>query len=111
MLGMNGTLLPLKWVEDTGRNFIVQWMLSNGIKPTVNDNLFTGGNEIIVITLLLCICMFFPNTSDLFCEKNKDGLQIWLWHPNIMWATFTIIMGVLSILFISDMSEFIYFQF
>ncbi len=111
MLGMNGTLLPLKWVEDTGSNFIVHWMLSNGIKPALNDNLFTGSNEIWVIALLLCICMFLPNTSDLFCEKNKDGSQLWLWHPNKIWVTLTIIMGVISILCISDMSEFIYFQF
>ena len=110
MLGINGTLLPIKWVEDSD-NFIIRWFLSQGFRPTISDTLFDGGPELRLIVILLFICLFLPNTDQVFSSNQLNGNVLWIWKPNKCWLFITIVMGFFAILSISDLSEFIYFQF
>ena len=110
MLGINGTLLPIKWVEDSD-NFIIRWFLSQGFRPTITDTLFDGGSELRLIVILLSICLFLPNTDEVFSSNQAKGNVLWIWKPNKCWLFITIVMGFFAILSISDLSEFIYFQF
>lgn len=111
MLGINGTLIPLKWVEDGEQNAIIQWMLAKGCTPASSDTLFTGTNELWIISIMLVICWFFPNTSEIFVLNRNYIQPFWRWKPSKTWLIVTIFMGFFAILSISDMSEFIYFQF
>ena len=111
MLGFNGTLLPLGWLEDSEQNIFLQWLLSIGCKPALNDILFEGGNELWLIGILLFISWFLPNTSEIFLNDRLKSNAYWHWQPNKTWLAITIGVGFFAILSISDMSEFIYFQF
>ena len=111
MLGMNGTLIPLKWAEESNFDFLVRWMLEHGCKFSSNDILFTGNNEIWIISIMLGICWFMPNTTEIVLLSQNEKNQFWSWKLNAVWLLFLILISFISILFISDLSEFIYFQF
>jgi alginate O-acetyltransferase complex protein AlgI len=111
MMGFNGTLLPLSWLEDNEQNFVIRWLLSKGCKPALDETLFDGNTELLVIAILLLISLVLPNTSEIFSDNRSDFSVYWHWQANTRWLILTIVMGFLAILSISDLSEFIYFQF
>ena len=111
MLGFNGTALPWKWVEDSDQNTFIQWLFSIGFRTAYNDKLFDGDPELRVLFILLFICLFLPNTEEIFSCNRLSINDMWIWKPNKYWLFFTVLVGFLAILSISDMSEFIYFQF
>lgn len=81
-----------------------------------------------LILLLFIVALFFPNTQQ-WMAHYEPGLGydhraalaqrpkwlIWLdrfeWHPTHSWALFTVSLMVISVLNLSNVSEFIYFQF
>ncbi len=111
MLGMNGTLLPITWIENSENNPFIHWLLSHGLKSTIDNTLSSAGPELRLIAILLFICWVLPNTSELFLLDRRTFNYNWTWKPNLYWLTISIVMGFWSILSLSEMSEFIYFQF
>ena len=74
------------------------------------------------IFLLLFVAVFFPNTQQLMRnhkpafetykgEVTKSSYKWTEWKKTILWAIFTSIIIVISILSLSGESEFLYFQF
>lgn len=107
MLGVNGISLPMKWVDDSDKNPVMVWLLAHGVKPSDNYALFEGGAELRMIGLLLLICWFFPNTQQVFDGAASGGV----WRPSKRWAVVVIGAGFFAVLSLSELSEFIYFQF
>jgi D-alanyl-lipoteichoic acid acyltransferase DltB (MBOAT superfamily) len=80
----------------------------------------------IVFIAFLLIVWFVPNTQQLFAKyrpafayskrtmepTSVQSLWTWLfWKPNIAWSIWIALMGAASILSLSQVSEFLYFQF
>ncbi len=111
MSGRNGMALPLKWIEGSEDSALVQWLFAKGVKTTENYDLFGAGAELRLIAALLLICWLLPNTIDVFGHGRSDTKFFWKWKPSAGWATLTVLVAYFAILSISDLSEFIYFQF
>ncbi len=111
MAGWNGLSVPMAWVEDSKPGLITQWLLANGARPTENNALFAGDAELRMIGVLLVICWLFPNTQQIFSGNEGHLKKYWRWRPGKTWAAITIVVGFSAILSISELSEFIYFQF
>lgn len=86
--------------------------------------LFVGYDEymgLLVSFILLFFIWFLPNTQEVtgytnpmsyYSEISKPREPTFIkWQPNLGWAIFTGIMFAVSIMFLSRISEFIYFQF
>ena len=108
LLGKNGLAIPIKWLDE--QNGVVNWLLNHGAHPSTNT-LFAAGAELRMITLALAICWLLPNTVDIFSSNAMDKAKWWSWTTNKAWTMVTIILGFFSLLSISGLSEFIYFQF
>ncbi len=72
------------------------------------------------LLLALSICWFLPNTYQLFKPYDVAILEQRIvrepafgviWHSNIRWASMTAILLAISFLGLTEVSEFIYFQF
>lgn len=111
MAGSNGLALPMKWVDGSEPNVFIQWLLDKGIKTTDNYALFAAGEELRLLAVLLLICWCLPNSVAIFGLDRQDIRPFWRWKPTAAWAFLTIIMAFISMLSISNPSEFIYFQF
>jgi len=112
MAGYNGLALPMKWIEGWDSSAgISHWLLDNGIRTTNNYTLFAAGEELRLLVFLLLICWFMPNTVELFALEQYKTKLFLRWKPSGIWAFITIVAALLSILSISALSEFIYFQF
>ena len=81
---------------------------------------FKGGRDIIIMSLLLFVVWFVPNTQQIMGSYHPLGTQIdtkkqtlvkLLWKPNYRWLAITALILVISILKLSEVSEFLYFQF
>jgi D-alanyl-lipoteichoic acid acyltransferase DltB (MBOAT superfamily) len=68
----------------------------------------------------LLICMLLPNTLQLFARfrpaldtlvESLPPHRFWHWRPAPAWALGSAIVAVVAVLSISELSEFIYFQF
>jgi hypothetical protein len=60
-----------------------------------------------------------PNTNQIFARfrpsLNLKSIQaeprLWQWQPGMAWALLAVGIGVVAVCSISELSEFIYFQF
>ena len=74
-----------------------------------------------MITFASIIALFFPNTQQVMARhdpallssgiKLNQAKKFWKWQPNIVWSTIIIIVFVWSISRMTNISEFLYFQF
>jgi len=74
------------------------------------------------IALCLLIAVIMPNTSQIM-RRYRPGLETYKgeirrlsmrrleWRPTRVWAVFTVLAFVVSVLSMEQMSEFLYFQF
>lgn len=74
------------------------------------------------IATLIPIAIWFPNTQEfmarfdpatnLFPETiEKANLRTLSWAPNLLWSLYIAMLGVAGVLALSEISEFLYFQF
>lgn len=81
---------------------------------------FKGGRDIIIMSLLLFVVWFVPNTQQIMgpyhpsserLATEKQMLLRLAWKPNHIWLGVTALILIISILKLSEVSEFLYFQF
>lgn len=115
MAGMNGFILPDSWLPKWGP--FGQWLTQQGVHFSNTEALIKGGaiNWILVSMLIVWIA---PNSQQMMANfkpalnipKDSAATRL-LWQPNYAWLTASVVCAVFSILSISELSEFIYFQF
>lgn len=119
MVGMNGIVLPQAWQS------LLDWgPASLAMKAGIrfgDSGVFQGKTEVAWILALLAIIWFLPNTQQIMARFNPGlglvhaqagqiGARL-LWRPNWIWAIAVSLICGLSILNITRVSEFLYFQF
>jgi alginate O-acetyltransferase complex protein AlgI len=120
MFGFNGISLPqslLLHVREfqfyfQGFNIVFNGMFFNGV---------FDANGVVWIVSILLVTTFLPNTQQIMSyrgpineiDKEDSLLKLkWLkWQPNLPWAMLLSIFFVMAILGMSNISEFLYFQF
>ncbi|MFZ2171322.1 MAG: MBOAT family protein [Methylococcaceae bacterium] len=115
MAGMNGFVLPGKWLTKWGD--FGQWLSAQGINFSKTEP-FIRGKAINWILMSLLIVWFSPNTQQIMASF-KPALDVpegspakrLRWQPSYAWLVASVFCAVFSILSISELSEFIYFQF
>mgnify|MGYP004002093329 CR=1 FL=1 len=123
MAGVNGIAL-----QESLEKVFVNYDLSFYVNIFTFDGMFHNSlyvNNFVAIYwifLLLFVAVFFPNTQQLMRnhkpafetykgEVTKSSYKWTEWKKTILWAIFTSIIIVISILSLSGESEFLYFQF
>lgn len=121
MAGLNGMTFPIKFLP-----------LAESV-PGLTDLLrqqgigfaklpyFKGGSDLTFLLALLGVVWFAPNTQqimrrfrpayDTFTDETDRGPGWLLWRRNYRWAMAMSAVTVFSILHLSRISEFLYFQF
>ncbi|WP_022948525.1 MBOAT family O-acyltransferase [Methylohalobius crimeensis] len=118
MSGVHGVSLPNAIVVRLGSaaDLLESW----GVEPTLGGgSQFVKAWSWIIVTGI--IALFFPNTQEWLSgydpnfsfrqDKRTPPRNLWLWKPSISWAVATGVVTVLGILTLSEVSEFLYFQF
>ena len=137
MAGINGLMLPVSWLPKLGG--VGRWMAENGVSFG-DTKTFAGGVEVAWIVVLTAIAWFLPNTQQIMAGFNPaldmpDEIQSssWMrkdvnasgedgsgrpvifnpvqWQPNMVWATVLMVLATWSLLNLTKVSEFLYFQF
>ena len=118
MFGLNGISLPVSldgkigfiggWLE--GMGVVFHGMFVNG----VFGSHFVGVGWIFVLGFIST--MLFNTQEIMFFEKTTKKIMnhqyFWYrWRPTKVWAVFTAVLLIFSILNLSNFSEFLYFQF
>ena len=119
MINFNNIVIPESWFlliqSVIGFNF-------TSMTGITYDSLvfFYGFNQILIIILLYIFCLFGQNTMSIFhyhfpkTEKiSKNGYEFFciFWKPNIYWAFIICLIFTYTFMNLSNISEFIYFQF
>jgi len=111
------------------KNLLYAMVGGNGTLETISlDNIFQSalyGENFITISwifILLLISTLFPNTQQ-FMRNHKPAFDIykgqvtrlkykWMeWNPTNLWALYTSIIFLISVMLINKYSEFLYFRF
>ncbi len=118
MAGMNGLVLPYRWLEKWGP--VGEWLAAHGV-PFQNLPTFGGGGQVNFLIIAFIVVWALPNTQQVL-SGYRPALNVpdsgpvlahhwWRWRPTPRWLAGGIVIGVWAILSISELSEFIYFQF
>lgn len=112
MIGLNGVAIPNAIAARMGDGFEV---LSN-----IGVSTYIGGGSVFVesffaIIITLPILLFLPNSIQLFRQNEPvigfTDVNRLYWKPTITWGIFIGVVGAIGILSLSQISEFLYFQF
>jgi alginate O-acetyltransferase complex protein AlgI len=83
-----------------------------------NAAIYTG--PLAILFAALSLCLFAPNTQQIMAnyqpvlsKENREVItfRLLLWRPSLFYAGLTAVVFYLSLISISSVSEFIYFQF
>jgi alginate O-acetyltransferase complex protein AlgI len=115
MAGMNGFVLPDDWLPKWGA--FGQWLNQQGIQFSSTDAPIQG-RALKWIFVSLLIVWLAPNTQQIMADfkpaldmPESSRAKRLLWQPSYAWLVASVFCAVFSILSISELSEFIYFQF
>lgn len=111
MLGMNGTVLP------QSLEAVLGWLTNLGV--TFGPRLyFDGPDSVGILALCFVIAWFAPNVTQIMLrirptlvDSIRPTRSYFHWQPNLVWATITVSALIISLLWMSDTAEFLYFQF
>ncbi len=120
--GGDGFIIPESFLKRIGP--LGPYLMDSGT-VFVKSHLIDGTTEIMWIILLLLFVWFAPNTQEFMARFDpaintygKGGEPIepsrfaWLqWQPTFVWAIAISVITVVSILWLTRISEFLYFQF
>jgi len=123
MLGLNGISLPpglSNRLEPLTAWLPGKIILYNGMFSQINID--SGATMIIWIVGLTAIALLFPNTQQImhryrpafetYKEEYSRLSWTWLeWRPTTIWTLAIIIISIMDVLALSNISEFLYFQF
>jgi len=119
MMGINGFIVPDRFFNTLNKLYgFGDYLLSIGLEVGLTP-LFKGNPEKAWLVILLIMAM--PNTQQFMSNYNpafetyksnfiKNKWKI-SWSPTIFWSIIIIIMFIFSIHKMSNISEFLYFQF
>jgi alginate O-acetyltransferase complex protein AlgI len=115
MLGLNGFALPGAWLAKWGA--FGNWLVTFGVTFSEGKSLISGGT-INWIWILLLIVWLAPNTQQIMMAykpaltipANTPNTRL-LWQTNRSWLILHLAVTVWAISAISQLSEFLYFQF
>ena len=108
MLGFNGISIPQKYYDSLEIFGLNEHLTAIGLTFT-NMNYFTGGKQIALGLALMAICLAMPNSQEFFSSrKNRLQLQ---WTPSKKMAVFFSLLMCIAVSKMSEVSEFLYFQF
>jgi len=115
MAGMNSLVLPDVWLTKFGA--FGQWLSQQGVHFG-NTKALVKSSAIQWIIVSLLVVWIAPNTQQMMANfkpalnlpEDNSATRL-LWQPSYPWLVASIVCAVASILFISEISEFIYFQF
>ena len=115
MAGINGFALPDSWLPKWG--VFGEWLTQQGVHFSNTHALIKNG-AINWILVCLLIVWFAPNTQQMMVNfkpalnmPEGSSAKLLLWQSSYAWLVASVVCAVLSILLISELSEFIYFQF
>ena len=119
MIGLNGFVIPQRFLNTLNSFYdFGSYLLSIGAE--VGSTPYFKGNPEVLWVFMLSI-MLLPNTQQFMgnhmpiletCKGKLTKRKIRVvWAPTISWAIFTIFIFIYSIHEMSDISEFLYFQF
>ena len=78
---------------------------------------------ILYIFILIGVIFYLPNTQDFIFNENKSSFNIEnkffninknifiKWQPNALWGFIFALILIISIMFVSNTNEFLYFEF
>jgi len=112
MFGMNGIV----WPGSSTPSFMREWLISIGweFSPL---RFFNGSRDLLVIFIVVTGVWLLPNSQDLVgkyrpaLEQSKKKHYKIQWSPSTSWALVISFIALISILNLSKVSEFLYFQF
>ncbi|BHH82669.1 hypothetical protein LA52FAK_09580 [Desulforhopalus sp. 52FAK] len=121
MFGSNGISLPVAAEALMGSFAETMKMIGFTFEGALRTNVFGDVISGLVLLFVLLITVWaLPNTLDLLRNENPalgvDSLltkekSLILWKPNKVFSLILIFISVVSILFLQEESEFLYFQF
>lgn len=120
MAGLNGVVIPAGYQALLGP--LASVMTSLGWRFEADPGLFQGSVQVIWIAALFFAIWFLPNTQEImsryrpaFERVRRPMRNVWdralLWRPGMRSAAATATLLVVSILSLTRVSEFLYFQF
>lgn len=93
---------------------IISTMLGFGIE-VVSSHPIVQTSSLLILPALLAWVWLMPNSQQLFPifsdEENMASTVSLKWQANRKWLTFSVLIALASILNMSQVSEFLYFQF
>jgi alginate O-acetyltransferase complex protein AlgI len=118
MIGINGFALPenylayLNHIAGLGDYLVTQgWLF-------IPMTLFKGVEELVYLFLLLILVWYAPNTQQIMLRYKPAIGEItawygrWLqWQPSFIWAIAISMIAIFTTLNLTNLSEFLYFQF
>jgi D-alanyl-lipoteichoic acid acyltransferase DltB (MBOAT superfamily) len=115
MTGANGLTLPYRWADKLGATGA--WLARHGVRFE-NTGTFGGGPQLNWLIACALIVWLAPNTQQILrafrpaLGVEPDGrCPWWQWRPAWPWLAATSIIAALAVLSLTEVSEFIYFQF
>lgn len=111
MAGIHGVSLPRGMAENSP--FLAKWgFLFNGLTPTLG---ISPSTMTFYISVALVIALFGPNTMEIINNdgptRSPVGEKFFHWRPSPRWAVLIGVGAAFSVMALSQVSEFIYFQF
>jgi alginate O-acetyltransferase complex protein AlgI len=122
MIGLNGLVLPSRYLPIAEFVPGLVGMLGSAGVSFAKLEYFTGGGDLLMLSMLLAIIWLAPNTQqimqrfrpafDTYEVDESSAVPAWLiWRRTNRWAMVMSAVTVVAILHLSRISEFLYFQF
>lgn len=120
MLGLNGLLLPTAWQKLLGPLTKALSLDAATLYGAVAG--FEGMKEVGWVAAALAVAFFAPNTQQILAawepalvafpgDKSAERKAWWQWQPSSAWALAGSCLMAVTVLRMTKISEFLYFQF
>jgi D-alanyl-lipoteichoic acid acyltransferase DltB (MBOAT superfamily) len=117
MAGLHGVVMPYPWLGRLGGAGV--WLAAHGVEFR-HSTTFAGGGQVNWILIALLIVWAAPNTQQILsrfppalgmADPSAVARRWWHWRPHVAWLAFVLVAATAAILSLTEVSEFIYFQF
>ena len=117
MAGLHGVVMPYPWLARLGE--AGAWLAAHGVEFR-HSTTFAGGSQLNWILVSMLIVWAAPNTQQILArfppalampDPSAVARRWWQWRPGAAWLVVTLIAAAAAILSLTEVSEFIYFQF
>lgn len=115
MFGVNGVRLPSHWESKLAHLGILPstWLIFADMGTT-----FAGTRQLMIVCVCLAVVWLMPNTQQIMMQY-KPALEVnapakmtwWQWRPSPTWALILSLLSAWPLLWLNQVSEFLYYQF